>query len=227
MLPYRPPCSARLDTLLGESIVTPTGRPTVPLLLCLLLGGMWSGCGSGTTPPQREIREETLADARSVGHEASETDGSPSEASSGEIRLSDDPIWRPSLVQVLSNPGRYDGREVVVQGFLTVEFEGTAIYLSEDDARFGVRRNGFYVSLKGNTLGLNEKEIAGRFDRRYVWLAGKFNKDNRGHMDAWQGTIGEVSQLEPLVCRWSRKECGSPIGHSGVPAESRGGVRGK
>jgi hypothetical protein len=51
----------------------------------------------------------------------------------------------PSLVQLLAHPDRYHGEKVQVQGYLHVRFEGTAIYLSREDAEYGITTNGFWV----------------------------------------------------------------------------------
>jgi hypothetical protein len=63
-----------------------------------------------------------------------------------DIRVSPNGEFPPSLIQLLAHPDRYHGKKVQVQGFLHVRFEGTAIYLSREDAEHGITRNGFWVS---------------------------------------------------------------------------------
>jgi len=48
---------------------------------------------------------------------------------------------RCSLVRLITTPERFDGKRVVVVGRLVSEFEEEALYLSDDDARMGLREN--------------------------------------------------------------------------------------
>src|SRR5688572_23897760 len=57
-------------------------------------------------------------------------------APSDTIRIS-----KVSLVELLAKPAQYDGKRVLVSGFYHYEFESSGLYLSRDDARFGVLRN--------------------------------------------------------------------------------------
>ena len=55
---------------------------------------------------------------------------------------SNDPV---SLIQLIANPEKYDGKQVQVVGFLRLEFEGNALYLHEDD---------YTNNLYGNAVGI-------------------------------------------------------------------------
>jgi hypothetical protein len=114
------------------------------------------------------------------------------------VVLEPDPERCPSLIQLLVYPDRYHGKEIQVKGYLVVEDEGTAIYVSESDGEYYITPNGFWVEFEGNTLGLSDKEITKRFHHKYVLLEGTFDKDDRGHEDLWQGSIGKVSRLMTL-----------------------------
>jgi len=48
------------------------------------------------------------------------------------------PIETPTLLQVLVDPVKYDGRKVLVFGYCRLEFEGTAIYLHKEDRTFSL-----------------------------------------------------------------------------------------
>ncbi len=75
-------------------------------------------------------------------------------------------------------------------GFLRVRFEGTAIYLSKDDAEYGITSNGFHVLL-------NPRKYA-EYDKCCVLLEGTFDKDNMGHMSAWQGSLWKIKRIHKL-----------------------------
>jgi hypothetical protein len=50
-----------------------------------------------------------------------------------------------SIVQLIAVPDRYEGRVVGVQGFVRLEFEGTAVYMSEDDYRYRNSKNAIWL----------------------------------------------------------------------------------
>ena len=124
------------------------------------------------------------------------------------VVMEPDPERCPSLIQLLVNPDRYHGKEIQVKGYLVVEDEGTAIYMTESDGEYYITSNGFWVEFEGNTLGLSHKEITKRFHHKYVLLEGRFDKDDRGHEDLWQGSIGKVSRLMTLPRLSPRREKG-------------------
>jgi hypothetical protein len=100
--------------------------------------------------------------------------------------------FNASIVQLLAHRDRYHGQRVQVKGFLTVEFESTAIYLSKDDAEYGLTRNGFWVDFNTDKIAPSSQQ---QYDWKYVLLEGRFDKDDRGHLSLWQGTIEEVDRV--------------------------------
>jgi len=109
------------------------------------------------------------------------------------IALSAAPISRAqnnavSIVQLIANPEKYDGKVVQVTGFLRLEFEGNAIYLHEDDYRHGITKNGLMV-----VRNLKVDEKADKFDLHYVVLEGTFDAGNHGNMGLNSGTITNIT----------------------------------
>jgi len=54
----------------------------------------------------------------------------------GCVRQSDDrscSLYEVSLVQLIANPAEWDGKRVMVSGYLHLEFEGNALHLHRDD----------------------------------------------------------------------------------------------
>jgi len=100
----------------------------------------------------------------------------------------DAPILEPqpvSIVSLIADPGRYEGKAVVVTGFYKTGFEVSAIYLHEDDARHSIRPNGFWV----------DGRIPDHLQNRYVTIQGIFTTTEGGHLGAWQGTLCGASAL--------------------------------
>lgn len=95
-----------------------------------------------------------------------------------------------SMVQLIATPQQFDGRKVRVSGFATVEFEGTALFLTRDDVKYLNTKNGLWLD-----LGSEDRRT---MDRRYVRVYGVFAAGIRGHRDAFSGTIQSVTRMDRL-----------------------------
>jgi hypothetical protein len=113
------------------------------------------------------------------------------------VQVADEPS-HVSIVQLLANPDRYDGKKIQVDGFLCVQFENQAIYLSGEDAEFGMTSNGFWVAFNGTAILRDE---AAAHDRKHVFIEGRFNKNERGHLGLWQGAVEGVDRVVELEKR--------------------------
>ena len=114
-------------------------------------------------------------------------------------RIGDLPV-EVSLVRLIANPDLYHDKPVRVEGFLNVEFEGTALYLSRDDSNYLINRNGLWISFgrdldSWKTQGLSPE----KFKRRFVLIEGVFDKGFLGHMGAFSGGIREIWRVMELT----------------------------
>jgi len=101
-----------------------------------------------------------------------------------------------SLVQLIANPKDYDGKIVRVIGFVKLEFEGNAIYLHQDDYKYGISKNGLWIDV---TEEIRKRST--EFDQKYVMLEGMFNAKWKGHMGHWSGSIQKISALKLWIER--------------------------
>jgi len=101
-----------------------------------------------------------------------------------------------SLIQLIANPKDLDGKIVRVIGFVKLEFEGNAIYLHQDDYKFGISKNGLYLYI---TDDIRKRQAD--FDERYIILEGTFNAKNTGHMGMFSGSIQKITRFQV----WSDK----------------------
>ncbi len=106
----------------------------------------------------------------------------------------DGPIVDASLIQLIANPDLYDGKPVRAQGFLHVEFEGTALYLSRDDANHLIARNGLWISFGQDPEGGAPEQS----NRKFVLIEGVFDKELHGHKGLWSGGIRGVWRVMKL-----------------------------
>jgi hypothetical protein len=124
----------------------------------------------------------------------------PTELTTENTKMYPNEEYQASIVQILAHRDRYDGKEVQIEGFLEVEFEGTAIYLSKDDADYGITRNGFWVTFDGRAVPYKKGSNGPtQYHRKYVLIEGTFDKDLMGHCSLWQGTIKNVNRIVELT----------------------------
>jgi len=92
-----------------------------------------------------------------------------------------------SLIQLIANPAKYDGKQVLVVGFLRLEFEGNALYLHADDYK-----NNIY----GNAIGVGVTKqwrwSKDEVNMHYVMLGGTFRA---GKSNLHTGVIVDVTSV--------------------------------
>jgi hypothetical protein len=99
-----------------------------------------------------------------------------------------------SIVRLLANPENYTGRRVSVIGYYHHELESSALYLSEDDARFRVRQNAIFL---GSEAPSPTKIVA--TNDLFVLVEGTFSwgPSGKGHMNLYPGIINEITLVVP------------------------------
>jgi hypothetical protein len=90
-----------------------------------------------------------------------------------------------SLVQLIANPAKYDGKIVRITGFLHLEFEGNVIYLHAEDFRFSLTKNGIWINVPRDMT----KEQMKAVNDQYVICTARFNARNSGE-------VTDVSRLQ-------------------------------
>ncbi len=96
-----------------------------------------------------------------------------------------------SLARLIANPKDYDGKVVRVIGFVSLEFEGNAIYLHQDDYKLNIYKNGLWIDVSDD---IQKKKPD--FDAKYVLVEGTFNAKETGHMGLWSGSIQKITRFE-------------------------------
>jgi hypothetical protein len=96
-----------------------------------------------------------------------------------------------TLVQLIANPEKFDGRLVRVIGFLRLEFEGNVLYLHREDYENAILGDGIWVDV---TPSITKQSAT--LNTNYVLLEGVFSARDRGHMGMWSGTIKQIRRAE-------------------------------
>jgi hypothetical protein len=76
-----------------------------------------------------------------------------------------------SLVQLLANPERYDGRKIRAAGFFVYKGEQQALFLSSEDAENGISQNGITVALQSPAY---KQDDLASLDRKFISVKGAF-----------------------------------------------------
>ena len=96
-----------------------------------------------------------------------------------------------TLVRLIANPEKFDGKLIRVIGFLRLEFEGNVLYLHREDYENAILGDGIWVDV---TPVVTKQSAA--LNMNYVLLEGIFSAGERGHLGMWSGTIKQVRRAQ-------------------------------
>jgi hypothetical protein len=101
-----------------------------------------------------------------------------------------------SLIQLISNPDRYDGKVVRLEGFLRLEFEGNALYLHQEDDDYMLTKNAICVDASPDMIKSRDN-----LDKKYVLLEGTFDAKDHGHMGLFSGSLHKIKRADAFPSR--------------------------
>lgn len=96
-----------------------------------------------------------------------------------------------SMIKLLANPEKYQGRKVRIIGFVRLEFEGNAVYFHQDDFKHGISKNALWINTNKEIETARQK-----YDQKYVLIQGTFNAQFHGHMGLFGGAIYQIERFE-------------------------------
>lgn len=114
-----------------------------------------------------------------------------------------------SMIELIANPDKFDGRLISVTGYLRVQFEGDALYLHQEDYLHGLTKNSLWIERSDEVVEQLES-----LDSNYIVIAGLFNAKNRGHMNMHSGSIRHIGKFG----LWSKPNCPRSKAKAGCPA---------
>jgi hypothetical protein len=114
-------------------------------------------------------------------------------------------LWGPSLIELIARPELYDGKRVRVIGFVNFEFEGNGLYVSREDWRQAIARNGLWID---PPKGFESDSAPSRRqpNQRNVIVEATFRGGPGGHFGMWSGSLDSVTRLDP----WGVRENDAP-----------------
>ena len=188
----------------------------------LVAAAVLAGCGEN--PPKQELLGESLWQRTAADDDAEDA----RLATKGMMRNKPHEDMFPSLVQILAHPDHYHDRKVQVEGYLTVEQGGTALFLSESDGYYFITSNALLASFRNNTLGLTDRQIEEQFHGRYVLLEGTFDRTRHGNI--YPGALVDITRLQvhephPRSRRRSPESPDAATSKDGIPEPAASGTR--
>jgi hypothetical protein len=97
------------------------------------------------------------------------------------------------MVALLAAPEKYDGKFIRTIGFICLEFEGDALYLHEEDYRYGEIKHSFSLRLSE----AQRKQFKSLSLKRVVIEATVYA--NGLEATEWAGALGNIKRLELWV----------------------------
>lgn len=93
-----------------------------------------------------------------------------------------------SLIQLIGDPSKYDGKMLKVEGVVNVGFENNGLYISKEHWKNHLCSFAIWIDLNAE-FAKSRKWMNGR----YVSLEGTFHAKERGHMGLYMGTLSEIT----------------------------------
>jgi hypothetical protein len=105
------------------------------------------------------------------------------------LKTSKNEIQNISMIQLIANPTQFHHAKVRIIGFAIIQFEGTAIFLSQEFAEHTSMSDAIW-------LDIDQIEQYQQYNQQYILVEGTFNKDLRGHLSQFSGTITNITRFE-------------------------------
>lgn len=113
---------------------------------------------------------------------------------------------RVSIVALIASAEAFDQADVKTSGYVVVEDELSALFLSQLDGDHVVVENAIWLSLSGGS-GKRLELLSGS----YVVLEGKFSAREKGPMGMFAGSISDVTKVAVLPGSDSRNHLAPPL----------------
>jgi hypothetical protein len=115
----------------------------------------------------------------------------PSKAKAGEFAQS------VSIIQLIANPDRYDGKRVRIIGYLHFGQEEEVIFLHKEDSDQLIDANAIWINLPNDL----STKLAAELNKHYVHCEGLFSAKSHGHMGVFPGELTDVRWISPSLSR--------------------------
>jgi hypothetical protein len=101
-------------------------------------------------------------------------------------------VYGLSLLELIANPERFHGRRVSVRGYVRLEFEGNAIYLSKESYESRSTRDALWLDPPAKSP---LAKPGTKWGPGYASVQGRFDAFDRGHMGMYSGAITDTTRI--------------------------------
>lgn len=98
-----------------------------------------------------------------------------------------------SLINLIANPDKYNGKQIRIMGYLHLEFEGNGLYLHKEDYDHAIIKNAIWVDVEPKHPEFTNLK---QYSDHYVIMEGTFDSHMNGHMDVYSGSIKDITRLD-------------------------------
>lgn len=107
---------------------------------------------------------------------------------------------RVSLINLVATPERYDGKLVLVTGYVSIELENMSICPTKNTQS---TKDCVWINIDSGPFDTDEdvlrfkvkEKIWKQFHAKTVTIRGTFDKDDTGHFGGWSGAIKNVIEV--------------------------------
>lgn len=99
------------------------------------------------------------------------------------------------MISLIANADKYNGKRVIVNGFVHIEFEGNMIYLSENDFKNDLTKNALWIDITREQM---KSPMIPQCQNKYGFIKGIFDMNNKGHYNMNSGAITKIIKAAPL-----------------------------
>lgn len=100
-----------------------------------------------------------------------------------------------SIINLISNPKKFNGKHIRLEGILEWEFESHSVYLTRDDYNYGITKNAIWLDTNEEEF-FEKSDDLNKMNGKYVIIEGVFNSGENGHFDMYSGAIENVTRME-------------------------------
>lgn len=100
-----------------------------------------------------------------------------------------------SMIQLVANPEKYDGKSVILKGYFIMAFEENVLYFSKQDYDYSISKNGIWIAV--NKEFMNSHNIDPPYNG-YIAIEGVFHKNNPNLSSLFSGGITHISDMYRL-----------------------------
>jgi len=98
-----------------------------------------------------------------------------------------------SIINLIATPENYHGQKVYIDGYIAIDNDDLAIYLSKHDYDFFITKNAIWLIIeKEKLVKMLSNDTIGN---GYYSIEGEFDMNNLGHKSLFSGSIYNITRI--------------------------------